>query len=95
MSGQGRDRHPDHPHLHGTTNYQAPAEELERAGFTIDDAASDAERKGVGETVIRYDPAHEDALRSPADRPAGRSGRIGPGQGPIFQVIVGTMGGDR
>ncbi len=66
------------------------AEELEKAGFAIDDAPSDADRKGVEKTVIRYDPAYEDALRSLQIAVPDAQAESVPGQGPIFQVIVGT-----
>ena len=38
------------------------AEQLKQAGFSVDGAASDAAEKDIDQTLIRYDPAYDDAL---------------------------------
>jgi LCP family protein required for cell wall assembly len=66
------------------------ADELEQAGFAIDGEPSDAEEQGVKQTLIRYDPAFEDALATLQEvLPEARTEAVA-GQGEVFQVIVGS-----
>jgi LCP family protein required for cell wall assembly len=70
------------------------ADALERAGFAIEGAASDADEEDVGQTLIRYDPTHEESLAT--IRAALPEADLVPvaGLGPVFEVIAGADGAD-